>query len=148
YRRGLYIFFQRTVPYPQLMMFDAPDSNVSCPRRERSTTPLQALNLLNDPVFFEAAQALAVRVWRESQPSRPGRIDYVYRLCLGRPPEQRDRDRMLQFLQEQQRRFAGDAQLTASMYARQVEGVAAEDWAAWIALSRSLLNTDEFLTRE
>jgi hypothetical protein len=59
YRRGLYIFFQRTVPYPQLMMFDAPDSNVSCPKRERSTTPLQALNLLNDPVFFEAAQAMA-----------------------------------------------------------------------------------------
>jgi hypothetical protein len=130
------------------MMFDAPDSNVSCPRRERSTTPLQALNLLNDPVFFEAAQALAVRVWRESQPSRPGRIDYVYRLCLGRPPEQRERDRMLQFLQEQQRRFAGDAQLTASMYAGKVEGVAPEDLAAWIALSRSLLNTDEFLTRE
>ena len=66
YRRGLYIFFQRTVPYPQLMMFDAPDSNVSCPKRERSTTPLQALNLLNDPVFFEAAQAMAARLWLEN----------------------------------------------------------------------------------
>ena len=60
-RRGLYIFFQRTVPYPMLMTFDAPDSNATCTRRERSNTPLQALTLLNDPVFFECAQALGAR---------------------------------------------------------------------------------------
>ena len=67
YRRGLYIHFQRTAPYPQLMNFDAPDSNrVLHPPRARSNTPLQALNLLNDPVFFEAAQALAFRVLRKS----------------------------------------------------------------------------------
>ena len=60
YRRGFYIHYQRTTPYPQLINFDAPDSNVACTRRTRSNTPLQALNLLNDPVFLEAAQALAV----------------------------------------------------------------------------------------
>jgi hypothetical protein len=58
YRRGLYIFFQRTVPYPMLSAFHAPDSNMTCTRRERSNTPLQALTLLNDPVFFDCAQAL------------------------------------------------------------------------------------------
>ena len=62
YRRGMYIHFQRTTPYPMLMNFDEPDSNTSCTRRRRSNTPLQSLNLLNDPVFFEAAQALAARV--------------------------------------------------------------------------------------
>jgi hypothetical protein len=65
YRRGLYIL-QRTVPYPQLANFDAPDSNVAACRRTRSNTPLQALNLLNDPVFVEAAQALAARTLREA----------------------------------------------------------------------------------
>ncbi|MES2692154.1 MAG: PSD1 and planctomycete cytochrome C domain-containing protein, partial [Verrucomicrobiota bacterium] len=67
YRRGLYIFFQRTVPYPMLMTFDAPDSNTSCTRRERSNTPLQALTLLNDPVFFECAQVLGRRVAAEAR---------------------------------------------------------------------------------
>ena len=61
-RRGLYIFFQRTVPYPMLMTFDAPDSNSTCARRDRSNTPLQALTLLNDPVFFECAQSLGARM--------------------------------------------------------------------------------------
>ena len=66
FRRGLYVFRKRTMPYPQLASFDAPDALTSCTRRERSTTPLQALILLNDPVFFEAAQGLATRVLRES----------------------------------------------------------------------------------
>lgn len=62
YRRGMYIFFKRTVPYPMLMAFDAPDTTVSCSRRERSNTPLQALTLLNDPVFFECAEALGAQM--------------------------------------------------------------------------------------
>jgi hypothetical protein len=74
YRRGLYIHFQRTTPYPMLMNFDAPDMSVACSRRSRSTTPLQALNLLNDEVFFEAAKALAWRVAEETPVRRwPGR---------------------------------------------------------------------------
>lgn len=148
YRRGLYIFFQRTVPYPQLMMFDAPDSNVSCARRERSTTPLQALNLLNDPVFFEAAQAMAVRIWREGPPSETAKVDYGYRLTVGRPPSAREKNRVLGFLDQQRRRFTVDAKLAATIYDASVEGANSTDLAAWIALSRSLLNMDEFLTRE
>ncbi len=62
YRRGLYTWFQRTSPYPMLMAFDAPDSNVCAVKRERSNTPLQALTLLNDAAFFECAQALGRRI--------------------------------------------------------------------------------------
>src|SRR5581483_5932422 len=91
-RRGLYVFFRRTSPYPMLMTFDAPDSNVTCTRRERSNTPLQALTLLNDPVFFECAQHLGRRTVIESPKSadaattRDGRLRYAMRLCLARDP--------------------------------------------------------------
>ena len=80
YRRGLYTFFQRTSPYPMLMTFDAPDSNVCIARRPRSNTPLQALTLWNDVVFTECAQHLGRRVVQEvaslslihiSEPTRP-----------------------------------------------------------------------------
>lgn len=148
YRRGLYIFFQRTVPYPQLMMFDAPDSNVSCPKRERSTTPLQALNLLNDPVFFEAAQGLAVRLWRESGKTEGERLDAVFRLALGRTPAPAERDRMLSYLQQQKLRLEKEPKLVESLYSGNVEGVSRTELGAWVALSRSILNLDEFLTRE
>jgi hypothetical protein len=98
YRRGLYIHFQRTAPYPMLMNFDAPDSNVACSRRSRSNTPLQALNLMNDAVFFEAAQAFAVRV-QEEEPGQ--RIEYAFRAALGRDPNARERERMAKFVDEQ-----------------------------------------------
>ena len=84
YRRGLYIHFQRTVPYPQLMNFDAPAASLACTRRERTNTPLQALNLLNDPVFFEAAQGLAFRIMRESDRRLPRPPELRLRVTLGR----------------------------------------------------------------
>lgn len=148
YRRGLYIFFQRTVPYPQLMMFDAPDSNVSCPKRERSTTPLQALNLLNDPVFFEAAQAMAAGLWRENLGSNANRLDTAFRSALSRSPSVVEKDRMLSFLEQQRNRFLQEPTLAAALFAGKLEGASDAEMAAWIVLSRSILNLDEFLTRE
>ncbi len=148
YRRGLYIFFQRTVPYPQLMTFDGPDSNVACARRERSNTPLQALNLLNDPVFVEAAQALAVRLLRDQRASDSGRIEYAFRLCLGREPSPREKDRVATFLRQQKERMQAEPKLAAALYAGRIEEAKPSELAAWISLSRSLLNVDEFVTRE
>jgi cytochrome c553 len=118
YRRGLYIHYQRTTPYPQLSNFDEPDSNVSCTRRQRSNTPLQALNLLNDPVFFEAAQALANRIVRQGGADPLG---YAFNLCLARDPSISERRRM-----EEYRTQGGD----------------------WLGVSRILLNLDELITRE
>jgi hypothetical protein len=121
YRRGLYIHFQRTVPYPQLINFDAPTSNVSCTRRARTNSPLQALNLLNDPVFYDAAQALGRRIQNESQGSFRDRLTYAYHVTLGRDPSPRELDRL-------------------SRFANEPDG--------WVAISRVLLNLDEFITRE
>src|SRR6185437_7045276 len=86
HRRGLYIWFQRTSPYPMLMTFDAPDSNVCCVRRERSNTPLQALTTLNDTVFVECAQALGRRMAHEMSGTPEERIRRAFRLCVAREP--------------------------------------------------------------
>ncbi|HYO82928.1 MAG TPA: DUF1553 domain-containing protein [Bryobacteraceae bacterium] len=102
YRRGLYIHFQRATPYPLLMNFDAPKAVVAQCRRERSNTALQALNLLNDPVFFEAAEALARRVAGEADP-----ITAMFEYALGRPPSPAEAERFA--------RHSGDLTLLASV---------------------------------
>ena len=148
YRRGLYIFFQRTVPYPQLVTFDAPDSLGSCSRRDRSTTPLQALNLLNDPVFFEAAQGLAARVLREKPGSVGDRIDYAFRLCLARTPRPHEKDYLIQYYQRQKEILERDPQSVETLFpAKGVKGVDPAEAAAWVSLGSVLLNLTEFVTR-
>jgi len=133
YRRGLYIHFQRTTPYPMLMNFDAPDMSVACSRRSRSTTPLQALNLLNDEVFFEAAKALAWRIAEETPgTSLAGKIDHAFRLCVGRAPTEKERARLERYHDEQATVFAKENQPLPPL----------------LGLSRVLLNLDEFITRE
>ncbi|MGH9663263.1 MAG: DUF1553 domain-containing protein, partial [Bryobacteraceae bacterium] len=148
YRRGLYIFYKRTTPYPMLNNFDAPDSNSSCTRRSRSDTPLQALNLLNDPVFFEAAQALAVRVLRDVPGSLDDRIDYAFELCMDRKPAPRERERLAKYYNSELALVTKDDKTPGALEPFQVEGVNAQQRAAWVGLSRVLLNLDEFMTRE
>lgn len=149
YRRGLYIFLQRSVPYPQLVTFDAPASLVTCSRRERSTTPLQALTLLNDPVFFEAARSLALRVLREAPGDLPRRIDYAYELCLSRPPKDSERERITRYYYEKRRRQETNTiQIVAEMPGAAAMGLDPAEAAAWVQVSSILLNLDEFITRE
>ncbi len=148
YRRGLYVQFLRTAPYPQLMTFDAPDSLETCSVRERSTTPLQALNLLNDPVFFEAAQVLAARILREQPGSVDQRIDYAYRVALGRSPTAEEKDRLLAFYEEQKELLKTQRAVVETLFpAADLEGVERSEAAAWVAVGRLLLNLDEFITR-
>ena len=147
YRRGLYIFFQRTVPYPMLMTFDAPDSNTSCARRERSNTPLQALTLLNDPVFFECAQALGKRVVQSAALTASDRIRLAFETCLSRSPTDIELRRLDQFHQRQLellRQSAG----TAARITGESDAADVEEKAAFTALCRVIMNLDEFVTRE
>jgi hypothetical protein len=148
YRRGLYILFQRTVPYPQLMNFDAPNSNLSCTRRERTDTPLQALNLMNDPVFFEAAQGLAFRLMRESSGAFRDRLNYAYQVTIGRPPAAREAERLGKYFDDTLRNLNDRPQTVAALFPNRIEGVPQIEAAAWVELSRVLLNLDEFITRE
>ena len=149
YRRGLYIHFQRTAPYPMLVNFDAPDTLTAAPRRERSNTALQALNQLNDAALLEAAQALAVRVMTEA----PGdgfadRLDHAYRLCLSRTPDSGERDRLTTFWKSRERAFAEDPESARQLVSFVPPDAAPAETAAWVSLARALLNLDEFITRE
>jgi cytochrome c553 len=150
YRRGLYIFFQRTVPYPQLMNFDAPDANTAACKRERSNTPLQALNLLNDPVFVEAARALATRLLRETAPdaSPAARIRHAFTLALARPPAPGELPPLEQYLHAQTEIFSQDPAAAAQWFPPALAGFSRAESAAWVGLASVLLNLDEFITKE
>jgi hypothetical protein len=149
YRRGLYIFFQRTAPYPQLVNFDAPDANLAVSRRNRSNTPLQALNLLNDPVFVEAGQALAMRILNESPADLERRLEYAFELCLNREPTSGEK----QVARESFGKLKAildreDAKAVRQLVPIETPLVDPVEAAAWFGLSRAMLNTDEFITRE
>lgn len=148
YRRGLYTHMQRTAPFAQLITFDAPDPTLMCARRERSNSPLQALTLLNDPVFFEAAQGLARRVLTEAPSTPQGRLHYAFRLCFGRGPTSSELGRSLAYVERERERFAHGSDTSGSLAPAHLEGVDQRTAAAWVVLASSLLNTDEFLTRE
>ncbi|HEU0008132.1 MAG TPA: PSD1 and planctomycete cytochrome C domain-containing protein, partial [Terriglobia bacterium] len=148
YRRGLYILFQRTVPYPQLANFDAPDSNVTACRRTRSNTPLQALNLLNDPVFVEAAQALAARTLREAPPQFVPRVQHAFQLVLTRLPNPREQDWLAEYYQRQLQALEKEPAMATALAPPEPAGATPTEAAAWTAVSSVLLNLDEFITRE
>lgn len=145
YRRGLYIQFLRTSPYPQLMTFDAPKATVTQCKRDRSNTPLQALNLLNDPVFVEAAQSLAVEA--VSQPEA-ARLEWAYRRALGRAPSERESARMGAYYREQQRLLADDAKAVSALAPYVPPGATQLETATWTGLASVILNLEEFITRE
>jgi hypothetical protein len=223
YRRGMYVFFQRTVPYPMLITFDAPDGVVTCTRRERSNTPLQSLTLLNDPVFYECAQAMAEHVAGPNPPQPPlqkggralpprllkgrralsphllkrgiapsprllkgGRalspplinggggggvanarglpeqaglldltegIDLLFRTCLARDPNSRERNRLIQLWHELEALCRSDP-AAASRIAGAPQpqtrpaGDAPTESAPWVLVARTIMNLDEFVTRE
>lgn len=105
YRRGLYTFAKRTSPFAAFVLFDGPTGEACVARRERSNTAVQALTLLNDRAFVEAAQALARRAYQEA-PDVPGRLARIFRLCLVRPPSEGELQTLLAFYQQQHARFA------------------------------------------
>jgi hypothetical protein len=145
YRRGLYTFSKRTAPYAMFTTFDAPSGEACVPRRETSNTPLQALTLLNDAVFLEAAQTLG-REWA----GRPGgvseKLTALFQRCLTRPPDAAERELLQAFFERQQQRFSG-REAEAANIAGPGDGPAVER-AAWTLTARILLNLDETVTKE
>jgi hypothetical protein len=150
FQRGLYTFFRRTSPYPSFLTFDAPDSNLACTRRTRSNTPLQALVLLNDKVYVEAAQALARRILRKEAGDTAARIRYAFRLCLAREPSPREQTRLVELFAAQLDLFKEDPSAAAKLAGAGPlpTNVDKAELATWVAVGRIVMNLDEFITRE
>ncbi|MEZ6091999.1 MAG: DUF1553 domain-containing protein [Pirellulaceae bacterium] len=154
-RRGMYTFFKRTAPHPNLITFDCPDSNTTSVSRRVSNTPLQALTLLNNEVFVEAAQGLASRVAKIDDSADASRIDAMLRICLSRPATDFERQRFLKLLttaRDWYRQNPESAKQLSGRSASDSQSTASEDEAinaaAWTAVARIVLNLDEFVTRE
>ena len=128
YRRGLYTFFQRSAAHPSLLVFDAPDATVTCTRRVRSNTPLQALISLNDEAAVECAEALGARMTKEAPADDSQRVNCGWRLAMTREPRPEETDRILRLVRA--RRDSNEPEP-----------------AVWTAVARVLLNIDEALTR-
>jgi len=152
YRRGLYTFWKRSLPFPSLSAFDAPSGETACPRRARSNTPLQALTTLNEQTFVEAAKAMALRVLKESGPDNKARARYAFRLCTGRSPTPFEVDRLLEFWKEQYEHFENDTAAAVKVASNDLTNMPPEinlhKVAAWAMVSRAILNLDETITKE
>ena len=129
YRRGLYIHLRRNVPYPMLLTFDASDTSVACLQRERSNSPLQALTLLNDPVFYECSEQLGAKLAKPANDVARALGDGFTR-CLSRPPTAAERQALHAAYDDQLKLTGGDAGL------------------AMVTVARIIMNLDEFITRE
>ncbi|MEP6536071.1 MAG: PSD1 and planctomycete cytochrome C domain-containing protein [Bryobacteraceae bacterium] len=155
YRRALYTFRYRSIPYPMLQTFDAPNGDISCVRRSRSNTPLQALTTLNEPVFLDSARALALHTLQEGGKNDQQRIAYAVRRCLSRRPTAAESTELENLLDKETKHFesanAKPWDLAAADPAKPPalpKGATPAQLAGWTAVSRVLLNLDETITKE
>ena len=155
YRRAIYTFRYRSVPYPMLQIFDAPAGDTSVVRRSRSNTPLQALTTLNETLFLESARALALRTLREGGKTDAERVIYAFRRCLTRKPTPEESAQLLSLLNKQTERLKegwvspwGLANYDSTKRAEIPKDVTPVQLAAWTSVSRVLLNLDETITKE
>jgi hypothetical protein len=148
----MYTFCKRSLPFPSLTAFDTPSGEFSCPRRVRSNTPLQALTTLNEKVFVEAAQAMALRVVKEGGSDNRSRVIYAFELCTGRKPSGFELNKLLKFWQDQydyfENRTASAVSVAVPDVKQMPEDVNLHKVAAWAMVSRAILNLDETITKE
>jgi hypothetical protein len=151
YRRGLYVFWRRTVPYPSLATFDAPSRETCTLRRTPTNTPLQAFVTLNDPVYVEAAEALGRRILREGGRSARDRVRFALRLCLAEPPQPPQVKTLVELYEKELAHYRQDRtaaqKLATDRLGALPKGMDAAEAAAWTSVANVLLNLDSVLTR-
>ena len=150
YRRGLYTYRKRTVSHPTVSTFDAPSWEMCRAYRARTNTPLQALALLNDVTYVEAARGLARRMLEEALPNE--RIRFGFRSVTGRAPNQAEEEALAEGLRGYREAYAADP-AAAEQFTKHGESAAPEhvdrvELAAYTAVAGVLLNMDEAITKE
>jgi len=151
YRRGMYTFFMRSAPYPMLTTFDTPRFNTTCTQRTRSNTPLQSLAMANDQAMLESIRGLGARISKLDETSDRERVNYSYRVCFSRQADDRETERLLEYIKASREGFQNDIS-TATKLADAVDEKMTDEevveLAVWVSVARVLVNLDEFITRE
>ncbi len=155
YRRGIYTFRYRSVPFPMLQTFDVPNGDIACVRRSKSNTPLQALTTLNETTFLEAARALALKTIKEGGATDIAKVEYAFRRVLSRKPTLQESAELLALMNKQKERFIS-GELNPWNFATNdpdkpnvlPKGATMDQLGAWTAVARVLLNLDEAITKE
>jgi hypothetical protein len=151
YRRSMYTFWKRTVPPPQLSTFDAPDRETCTVRRPRTNTPMQALVLLNDPTYVEAARKLAERVMRDGGLTDDGRVAFAFRLPLARAPRTEESAVLKALFAEQLAHYRRDTEAARRLFAVGESpadpALDPAELAAWATVASVILNLDETVVK-
>ena len=151
YRRSMYTFVKRTVPYPTLNTFDAPDREKCTVRRSVTNTPLQALVLMNDPTYVEAARAFAQRDLNEAKASEDDRIKYAFRLATDREPSAKELELLQNLYKKEINHYDTDRKAAEKLLAVGESKPEAKydpaELAAWTLVTSTILNMDETITK-
>jgi Protein of unknown function (DUF1553)/Protein of unknown function (DUF1549)/Planctomycete cytochrome C len=152
HRRSLYTYWKRSVPHPSMMIFDVPFREVCSMRRSRSNTPLQALNLMNDPTYVEASRFLAQRMIQEGGEATETRIAHGFQLLLAREPSSQELKILVTAVERAHADFEKDDKAAAEFLSvgesKTSESIASTELAAFTSLASTLLNLDETITKE
>ena len=151
YRRALYIYHRRSTPYPSLLTFDAPNREVCAAGRARTSTPLQSLVLMNDPVYVEAARVFAARVLKEGGKEDAAKLSYAWRLALARNPSAIERTVLEKVLAKQRALFTAEKDSADSLLKvgdfKNPDGANAIELATWTAVANVILNLNETISQ-
>ena len=151
YRRSLYTFWKRTAPPPQMNILDAPSREACTIRRERTNTPMQALMLMNDPQFFEAARVFAERTIKEGGETPEERVAFMFEIATAREPRPSEAALLLETLQAHAEEFKADPEAAQALIAvgesKPDETLEAVEVATWTMIANLILNLDEVLNK-
>jgi len=151
YRRGIYVYWKRSAHYPSFATFDAPNREICTAQRPRTSTPLQSLVLMNDPVYVEAARAMAARILREGGSDLAQQLTYAFRLALARPPSPQELSILEGTFQQQLHNFEEDKKAAGELLSvgelPKPKNANEPLLAAWTGVANVLLNLNETITK-